>query len=397
MNEVLVTIEQRYHRTPDGRVWAPMFAHDFWARYLEVFERVRVVARVREVVSVPDNWQRADGERVLFSAIPHYIGPWQYLLCAHRVVLAARAALLPGRAIIMRVDSQIAACIFPVLQRTGRPFGVEVVVDPYDVFAPGGINHVLRPFFRWKFTYQMRNHCAAACAAAYVTAHALQRRYPPASTAFSTHYSSVELPEAAFCPTARLFPDCPQPCRIVSIAYLVDSRKGIDVLLEAAHRCITTGTSLDLTIIGDGRMRPVLQQRAAQLGIGGQVHFPGHLPVDRVHEQLDQADLFVLPSRGEGLPRALIEAMARGLPAIGTYVGGFPELLPANYLVPPGDPVALAAKIKSVIADPPATRELARENLKKALAYRKDVLRERRMEFYRFVKARTDEWNARRT
>ena len=73
---VVVTVEQRFDSTPDGKVWTQTsFPYSFWTRYLEVFEGVRVVARVRAVPSVPSDWKRADGEGVSFIAVPYYIGP----------------------------------------------------------------------------------------------------------------------------------------------------------------------------------------------------------------------------------------------------------------------------------------------------------------------------------
>ncbi|GAB3976194.1 glycosyltransferase family 4 protein [Plantactinospora veratri] len=81
--------------------------------------------------------------------------------------------------------------------------------------------------------------------------------------------------------------------------------------------------------LGDGRYRPRLERLATDLGVRRQVHFTGTISAaTEVRRQLDAADLFVMPSRTEGLPKALIEAMARGLPAVATSVGGIPELLP---------------------------------------------------------------------
>jgi glycosyltransferase involved in cell wall biosynthesis len=84
--------------------------------------------------------------------------------------------------------------------------------------------------------------------------------------------------------------------------------------------------------------------------------------------------LFVLPSLTEGLPRALLEAMARGLPAIATRVGGVPELLPSECLVPPGDTGALEKKIHDVMYDAAALNVWARRNRDVALGYHERLL-----------------------
>ena len=77
--DVIISLEQRFHRTPDGAVWTDAaFDNHFWNRYLEVFDSVRVTARVEDVESVPGTFVRADGEQVSFIAVPYYVGPIQY-------------------------------------------------------------------------------------------------------------------------------------------------------------------------------------------------------------------------------------------------------------------------------------------------------------------------------
>lgn len=90
----------------------------------------------------------------------------------------------------------------------------------------------------------------------------------------------------------------------------------------------------------------------------------------------DSATVFAMPSRTEGLPRALVEAMARGLPAVGTDVGGIPELLDARWIVPPDDDRALARVLAELLADPDTWRIQSGRNLDVARGYRTDVLRE---------------------
>jgi glycosyltransferase involved in cell wall biosynthesis len=126
------------------------------------------------------------------------------------------------------------------------------------------------------------------------------------------------------------------------------------------------------------------------------VRFLGHLPPgDAVRKELDAADLFVLPSRTEGLPRALIEAMARALPCIGSSVGGIPELLSPSERFPPDDVDALAGKILEILGDRNRCSRLSHENLQKAGDHHLDALRPRRQAFYRAVREATAEWQRR--
>ena len=391
---VAVAIDHRFDRTPDGAMWTmTSFTYAFWQRYLTVFDHVRVVARVRDVPSVAPNRTRCDGEGVSFAAMPYYHGPLQYLQRAWQVQRAVRNAIGANDAVILRVQGQISSCLRPFLRRTGRPYGVEVVGDPYDAFAPGYVSHPLRPFLQWWFPRRMREQCAGACAAAYVTEHAIQRRYPPAPGAFSTHYSSIVLPDDALAPAARPPQIERRPFTLITVGTMDNLSKGQDTLIEAVAICVQEGLDLQLVLVGGGKYRQQLEAQASALGLEGRVRFLGWLPAgEAVRAQLDQADLFVLPSRQEGVSRATIEAMARALPCIATTVGGTPELLPPEDLVPCGDVTALADKIREVVTDQERLARLSARNLEKAKEYREEVLRERWTAFYRYVRERTEAW-----
>jgi glycosyltransferase involved in cell wall biosynthesis len=396
---VCIIIEHRMLRTPDGAVWTQMvFPYTFWQRYLTVFSAVRVVTRVEDVASVQSDWVRVDGERVEVYALPNYRGPLQYLRMATQVTRRLRHAYEPTDAVILRVPSlQVAACVEPQLTRSGHPFGVEVVADIYDLFAPGAMRHPLRPLLRWLYPRQLKRQCGRACAASYVTANALQQNYPPNPQAFATHYSSVQLPADAFVSLPRSYAAPPRPCTIITIGTLNQLYKAPDVLIEAVAQCIHRGDDLQLVLVGDGIYREELAARAAALGIGERVHFRGQVPTGaRVWAELDQADLFVLPSLQEGLPRAMIEAMARGVPCIGSTVGGIPELLPAEDLVPPGDLPALTRVLHATVHDPVRLSRMAAHSFATAAEYADAVLDKRRQAFYQHVLQATDQWNCTR-
>ena len=269
---------------------------------------------------------------------------------------------------------------------------MEVVGDPYDVFGPNAVRHPLRPVFRWWFTRALKRQCANACAAAYVTERALQHRYPPAPHAFATHYSSIDLPDAAFVEAPRKTVTNGS-ARLILIGTLAQLYKAPDVLIEAVGACVREGLNIELVFVGSGRYQPQLETRAAALRVATRVQFRGQLAsADAVRAELDRADLFVLPSRQEGLPRAMIEAMARGLPCIGSTVGGIPELLATEDMVPPNDASALARKIREVLADPSRMVRMSARNLAKAREYSLDVLTRRRERFYEHVRAQTEAW-----
>ncbi len=392
---LVVTLESReFGRTPEGAVWTQgAFAYSFWTRYLSVFDDVRVVARAAEAALAAPGWKRADGPAVSFAPLPYYVGPWQYLWRARQVHKAGRNAIGCSDAVILRVSSNIASCVEPLLRKTGHPYGVEVVADPHDVYAPGSIEHPLRPFFRWLGVRRLSRQCATAVGVAYVTREALQRRYPASPGAFSIDYSDVDLPEAAFVSAPRLVGRTGGAFTLVTVGSLAQLYKAPDVLIDAVAVCVRKGLDLHLVLVGEGRYRAGLEARARALGLEERVRFRGQLPgSEAVREQLDRADVFVLPSRAEGLPRALVEAMARGLPCIGSNVGGIPELLPAEELVPPGDVAALADRIREVVGDPERRVRMSKQNLEKAREYRAGALREKRDEFYRYVREVTEEW-----
>jgi glycosyltransferase involved in cell wall biosynthesis len=389
---VCVALEQRFYGTPEGAVWTDgPCARPFWDRYLEVFDEVQAIARIKPVAQAPAGVVRADGDGVAFSPVVYYIGPREYL----RKAVAVRKSVLRGAgcsdAIMLRVPSNLASVLVPTLVRRGQPFAVEVVGDPYDAFSPGAVKHPLRPFLRHWFARQLRQHCRQAFAAAYVTAEALQRRYPIGLNGRSFYFSDVQI--------NGLTADRPRPAtpksswKLISVGSLEHLYKAQDVQIDALARCRRQGLDVELILVGDGQHRSALAQRAADLGIAPHVHFRGQLASgEPIRVELDKADLFLLPSRQEGLPRAMIEAMARALPCIGSTVGGIPELLPSEDMVPPGDAEALARKIAEVATDPQRMSRMSARNLERAGDFQEDVLRERRIEFYRYVRERTQEW-----
>lgn len=180
--------------------------------------------------------------------------------------------------------------------------------------------------------------------------------------------SVIPNPVASRLPHAGLAPVTARATRILTIARLHPA-KGIDLLLEAAKQL--GDCAWEWTVLGDGPERESLAARARELGVADRVRFAGFHPDPAPF--LDAADLFVLPSRAEGLPLALLEAMAAGLAVVATRCGsGVVDALDggaAGVLVPPGDPAALAAAVRTLVADPERRVTLAAAARARAAAF----------------------------
>jgi glycosyltransferase involved in cell wall biosynthesis len=136
--------------------------------------------------------------------------------------------------------------------------------------------------------------------------------------------------------------------------------KGHATLLRSLERLRAEGVDLLLLIAGDGAQRDQLERQARELSLDDRtVRFLGAR--SDVDQLLRAADFFVLPSDTEGLPLSVLEAMAHGLPIVASNVGGIPELIEDDkqgLLIPPADPIALAAAIRRLADDPALRRRL---------------------------------------
>jgi glycosyltransferase involved in cell wall biosynthesis len=148
----------------------------------------------------------------------------------------------------------------------------------------------------------------------------------------------------------------------------LDEIKGFRHLVDACSALARRGHNFTCFIVGDGPLRSSLEKRISELGLDARVRLCGVMRQEEVRRLLYKATAFVLPSvrtaRGDmdGIPVALMEAMAAGAPVVSTTVSGIPELVEngvTGLLVPPTDSSALAQSIERLLGDPPYARELA--------------------------------------
>jgi glycosyltransferase involved in cell wall biosynthesis len=179
--------------------------------------------------------------------------------------------------------------------------------------------------------------------------------------------------------------------RVIGSVGCLAVRKDYGTLLEAIARIAPRHRDLALVLVGDGPERGALEGRAHELEIAARVHFLGERP--DVERLLPAMDVFVLSSREEGIPNALLEAMAAGRPSVATAVGGTVEVLEdgeTGWLVPARAPVALAAALEAALSHPDAARRrgaAARRFAREKLSI--EAMVRRHEDFYRMAIARS--------
>ncbi len=154
--------------------------------------------------------------------------------------------------------------------------------------------------------------------------------------------------------------------RCLAVARLIE-RKGLGDLIRAL--ALLERGRFELEIVGGGADRQVLQDLATQLGVATDVRFLGPLPRIQVAERYRAADLFTLPSSAEAFGNVFAEALASGLPIVGSATGGIPDLVEHGrngLLVPSGDVQALAGAIRYLADDPELRAQMALRNRAKA-------------------------------
>jgi glycosyltransferase involved in cell wall biosynthesis len=164
----------------------------------------------------------------------------------------------------------------------------------------------------------------------------------------------------AFAPAPAPAPDRETPFTVVCVARL-EPKKGHADLLAACARLVERGVDLRCVLIGEGSRRPALEALARRLGLGDRVAWRGARPREDVRAALAEAHVVALASvvdadgRADGIPVALMEAMAMARPVVATRVTGIPELVEdevGGLLVAPGDAEALATAIDRVRSEP---------------------------------------------
>ncbi len=368
--------------TKDGAVYSNTFSYEILKRYVDVFSEVTIVARHREV-SDTEEMLLSNGNGVSFVFLESIASVRSYFGLRQSYEKKLKRLVKEHDAVIVKLPSEFGLITAKIARREQKRYLAEVVGCAWDaMWNYGGVKaKIYAPFLFFK----MKNSVKRSNYTTYVTKQFLQERYPSSKKARIIGISDVELPdsdEETLSKRVKKIENLGEKIVFGTIGSLTVQYKGIDTALKALAEIAGKYNNFEYHILGEGD--PTVYKRLAdELGISDKVFFDGTLARgEAVLDWLDRLDIYLQPSLVEGLPRSLVEALSRGCPAIGSSVGGIPELLDKKMLFRPDYPEQLSEKIGAFMNDKHLMIETATQNFNKAKQYQKSMLDEKRKKFW---------------
>lgn len=371
---------------PDGVARGVHYTNSLIDRYLALGDSVSFLMRTRMVSAKrAEQYTPLSRPEFQYFGAPDIKGPVKIMVHSQTLKKCIKDHVSEHDVFVVRLPSAIGRRVYHQAIRQGKPVLVEFVACPWDAhWNHSFLGKLSAPYYFLKNRALLRQ----AAYVQYVTSEFLQRRYP--TNGLATACSDVQIQVASLSVIKR---------RLKRISALTASSRlvlttvaAVDVkykdqatVLRAIAYLAQSGRRFHYRIIGQGKPAG-LKRLTSELGLSSQVEFVGPVPHSQITEWLDDSDLYIQPSRQEGLPRALIEAMCRGCLGFGSTAGGIPELLPSDHIFPKGGYLELANLLSGVT--PEQMRRDARRNFKVATQYDTDNLNQVRANFYKMFLTR---------
>lgn len=387
---LLLVDNAHFYKTKDGKYYTPsIYGNYFFQRYLDVFDNVLFVAKTKYVDTINhEEFIQVDTSRLIILELPWYSGLKDLFIKLPKVIKFYRTAGLSADCVIYRVCQIESYFSFFLLQKK-IPIYLEVVNDPSTFENLSSPLKSLNIFI-------LKLLLAKSKGASFVTSEILQNKYIPNSKKndsnyLTASYSSVELTEESFRSNKNYTYRENNTFKIVHMANSIfDDIKGHITVLNIAKRLIDKNLKIEVIFIGDGPFVETLKKMSQNIlrNKATIIKFVG-----RLHEKtliidiFEKCDLYVYPTKLEGLPRSILEAMATGLPCLSTPIAGIPELIEDKYLFSPNDDLGFSKKIIELMNNHNELEQMSKRNIIIAEKYKKQHLDKKRFDFYSKIKS----------
>lgn len=350
------------------------FDGEFFNRYLSIFNELAVIGRHSYIDTASNNEFEEVCNKVDFFTIEDL----KSLRSGH-IRKRISEEIIKSDFLVIRVPSILGLYAVRMAIKYRKPFLIEVVGCAWDAIANKGFTKILPAAV---ITYLMKRALRSTKYAVYVTEEFLERRYPtPGKYVACSNVTLSSVEDLVLRERLSRIESISTndkivlgTCATVDVIY-----KGQQDVIAAIAKLKSEGHNIEYQLVGGGDTS-YLQSIAEKYGVADQVKFIGSLKHDEVFNWLDKIDVYVHPSKQEGLSRAIIEAMSRGCPIFGADAGGIHELIEKEYIFPKGD-VKEICNIYSMF-DKENMIQQARKNHKNSKRYVKSVLYERRKNFF---------------
>lgn len=386
--KVLFVHDHIFYVSEDAVFSPGRFAASVWSRFLDtdLVDEVRVVSRGQRLTGNTSGLVQSSVPMVTFDPLYQVKGGADYFRYSSEIKAKLRKHVQEVDVVVIRVPSFIGLAAYSVCRELDKPHIAEVVGCAWDSMWSYGnsAGRLLAPIMLSK----TRNVVKQSVGCLYVTRDFLQKKYPFSGditeNASNVHISkaspeilATRLDELKLKSNRSVF-------KIGMLSNVSVKYKGFDVALKALRQLKDRRPEVNFNLLLAGGGSPDYVRGLIQnLGLDNEVQLVGQLASgEEVLSFLDSLDVFLQPSRQEGLPRSVIEAMSRGCPVLASSAGGIPELLDSEFLHAPGDANKLCSDLERVHDDSDLRAEMAQKNFEQAEAYTDDSLSKRRVDFY---------------
>jgi glycosyltransferase involved in cell wall biosynthesis len=368
------------------------YNENVWKRYLSLCDKLSFISRkdsnIFDEIIAKNKFQFLDTNIINFIEIPDMTSSYLAYFSKDKRNETNRIIedeVLKHDFLIVRLPSEAGCIAIECAKKYNKPYLVEVVGCIFDTLwshSYKGKVLAVSKFLRMKSAVKNANY------AIYVTNEFLQNRYPCNGKTIGCSDVVLQGCRKVFCKR--------EICKIKNNSYnrpmvlgtiaAVNVRyKGQEYVIKAIYELNKNGYNFEYHLVGDGD-NSFLKAVADRYNIADKVKFLGGLPHSKIFDYLDSIDIYVQPSKTEGLPRALVEAMSRACPSLGSASGGIPELLNKEFIFKDGDTKDICEIIKKLVYRKLLLDEAVR-SFEKSKEFEKHLLNERRNVFYaEFIK-----------
>lgn len=357
--------------------------HGLYERYSYIADDISFLMRVAPLTE--DTKGTLLSEQIKLIEVQNFKTPKTYFTQKKEAENIIKEAVASSDCLVLR-DSSCASIALKYSKKYNKPYIYECVGCNWDSMW----NHSLLGKFLAPYTYlKAKSEISNAPFVCYVTNEFLQRRYPTKGTGVGCSDVVLEYIDDSTLKSrlARIQTMSDRNEYVVGTAAALDVKyKGQQYVIRAIAELKNRGINIRYRLAGGNRKESTfLHDLAEKCGVLDNVEFCGSLSSEEMEAFYDSLDIYIQPSKQEGLPRSVIEAMSRGCPVIGSNIAGIPELIQKENLFKAGDYKDLEKHIEALLQTD--MKQIVEENFSKAKEYQGDVLDARRKVFYdKFMK-----------